>query len=155
MSSRATLYKMEEKELPINFFSEEIDFQLENEEKTSNWLQKIANKEGFIVAAINYIFCDDEYLHKINMEYLNHDTYTDIITFDNSEDEDEQVLEGDIFISVDRVKENSAELKTTFEQEIHRVMVHGLLHLTGYDDHSEEDKQLMRDKENQALAILS
>lgn len=146
---------MEEKELPINFFSEEIDFQLENEEKTSNWLQKVANKEGFIVAAINYIFCDDEYLHKINMEYLNHDTYTDIITFDNSEDEDEQVLEGDIFISVERVKENSATLKTTFEQEIHRVMVHGLLHLTGYDDHSAEDKQLMREKEDSALAILA
>jgi rRNA maturation RNase YbeY len=146
---------MEEKELPINFFSEEIDFQLENEEKTSAWLQKVANKEGFIVAAINYIFCDDEYLHKINMEYLNHDTYTDIITFDNSEDEEEQVLEADIFISVDRVKENSATLKTTFEQEIHRVMVHGLLHLTGYDDHSVEDKQMMREKEDAALAILA
>ncbi len=145
---------MEEKELPINFFSEEIDFQLENEEKTSNWLQKIANKEGFIVAAINYIFCDDEYLHKINMEYLNHDTYTDIITFDNSEDEDEQVLEGDIFISVDRVKENSKELKTTFEQEIHRVMVHGILHLIGYDDHSVEDKQAMRNKEDEALELI-
>ncbi|PIY12149.1 MAG: rRNA maturation RNase YbeY [Flexibacter sp. CG_4_10_14_3_um_filter_32_15] len=144
---------MEEKELPINFFSEKIDFQLENEEKTSNWLQKVANKEGFVIAAINYIFCDDQYLHKINMEYLNHDTYTDIITFDNSEEE--QVLEADIFISVERVKENSKELKTIFEQETHRVMVHGLLHLVGYDDHSEEDKQLMREKENQALAILS
>jgi rRNA maturation RNase YbeY len=145
---------MEEKELPINFFSEEIDFQLENEEKTSNWLQKIANKEGFIVAAINYIFCDDEYLHKINLEYLNHDTYTDIITFDNSEDENEQVLEGDIFISIDRVKENSAELKTNFEQEIHRVMVHGLLHLIGYDDHSDEDEKLMREKEDESLKLL-
>jgi rRNA maturation RNase YbeY len=147
---------MEEKELPINFFSEEIDFKLENEEKTSDWLQKIANKEGYIVSAINYIFCDDEYLYKINMEYLNHDTYTDIITFDNSEDNEEsqQVLEGDIFISVERVKENSKELKTTFEQEIHRVMVHGLLHLTGNDDHSTEDKQAMRNKEDEALIQL-
>ncbi|WP_291720285.1 rRNA maturation RNase YbeY [Bernardetia sp.] len=145
---------MEEKELPINFFSEEIDFELENEEKTSLWLQKIANREGFVVSVINYIFCDDEYLHKINMEYLNHDTYTDIITFDNSEDDQEQVLEGDIFISVERVRENSAELKTTFEQEIHRVMVHGLLHLTGQDDHSVEDKQKMREKENTALELL-
>jgi len=147
---------MEEKELPINFFNEEIDFALTNEEKTSNWLQKIANKEGYIVAAINYIFCDDEYLHKINLEYLNHDTYTDIITFDNSEDneENEQVLEGDIFISIDRVKENSAELKTNFEQEIHRVMVHGLLHLVGYDDHSDEDEKLMREKEDNALKLL-
>ena len=145
---------MEEKELPINFFSEEIDFQLKNEEKTSLWLQKVANKEGFVVSAINYIFCDDEYLHKINMEYLNHDTYTDIITFDNSEDEDEQVLEGDIFISVERVKENAQTLKTTFEEEIHRVMVHGLLHLTGYDDHSDEDEKQMREKENQALELL-
>ncbi|WP_338760572.1 rRNA maturation RNase YbeY [Bernardetia sp. ABR2-2B] len=144
---------MEEKELPINFFSEEIDFSLENEDKTSNWLQKIANKEGFVVSAINYIFCDDEYLHKINMEYLNHDTYTDIITFDNSEQE--QVLEADIFISVERVKENSKELKTTFQQEIHRVMVHGLLHLTGNDDHSEEDKKLMRNKENEALESIT
>lgn len=145
---------MEEKELPINFFSEEIDFQLENEEKTSNWLQKIANQEGFIVAAINYIFCDDEYLHKINMEYLNHDTYTDIITFDNSEENEEQILEGDIFISIERVKENAKELQTPFEQEIHRVMVHGLLHLTGYDDHSDEDEKQMREKENQALELL-
>mgnify|MGYP000734161920 CR=1 FL=1 len=143
---------MEEKELPINFFSEEIDFKLENEEKTITWLQKIANKEGFVISAINYIFCDDEYLHKINMEYLNHDTYTDIITFDNSEQE--QVLEADIFISIERVKENSKELKTTFNQEIHRVMVHGLLHLTGNDDHSEEDKKTMREKENEALIIL-
>ncbi len=147
---------MEEKELPINFFNEEIEFELVNEEKTSNWLQKIANKEGFIVAAINYIFCSDEYLHKINLEYLNHDTYTDIITFDNSEDneENEQVLEGDIFISIDRVKENSAELKTPFEQEIHRVMVHGLLHLVGYDDHSDEDEKLMREKEDESLKLL-
>ncbi|WP_338793300.1 rRNA maturation RNase YbeY [Bernardetia sp. MNP-M8] len=143
---------MEEKELPINFFSEEIDFELENEEKTSDWIQKIAHKEGFVVSSINYIFCDDEYLHKINMEYLNHDTYTDIITFDNSEQE--QVLEADIFISVERVKENSAELKTTFQQEIHRVMVHGLLHLTGNDDHSTEDKKLMREKEDEALQLL-
>ncbi len=146
---------MEEKELPINFFSEEIDFELENEEKTSSWLQKIANKEGFVVSAINYIFCDDQYLHKINLEYLNHDTYTDIITFDNSdENTKEQVLEGDIFISVERVKENSKELNTTFEQEIHRVMVHGLLHLTGNDDHSEEDKAAMRSKEDKALELL-
>lgn len=144
---------MEEKELPINFFSEEIDFELENEEKTSDWLQKVANKEGFVVSSINYIFCDDEYLHKINMEYLNHDTYTDIITFDNSEQE--QVLEADIFISVERVKENSAELKTTFQQEIHRVMVHGLLHLTGNDDHSTEDKKAMRNKEDEALASIT
>ena len=147
---------MEEKELPINFFSEEIDFELEDEEKTSNWLQKIANKEGFVISAISYIFCDDEYLHKINMEYLNHDTYTDIITFDNSDnnEENEQILEGDIFISIERVKENSKELKTTFEQEIHRVMVHGLLHLTGNDDHSAEDKKLMREKEDKALIQL-
>ena len=149
---------MEEKELPINFFSEEIDFELENEEKTSSWLQKIANKEGFVISAINYIFCDDNYLHKINMEYLNHDNYTDIITFDNSDNSDEgnrHVLEGDIFISIERVKENSETLKTSFEQEIHRVMVHGLLHLTGNDDHSEEDKAEMRQKEDEALAILT
>ncbi|WP_375559029.1 rRNA maturation RNase YbeY [Bernardetia sp. OM2101] len=147
-----TSQDMEEKELPINFFSEEIDFELDNEETTSDWLQKIANKEGYVVSAINYIFCDDEYLHKINMEYLNHDTYTDIITFDNSEQE--QVLEADIFISVERVKENSKELKTTFNQEIHRVMVHGLLHLTGNDDHSAEDKKNMREKEDEALKLL-
>ena len=141
---------MEEEENPINFFCEEIDFALENEQHVIQWLTKIAEEKEFEIENLNYIFCNDEYLHKINVEYLDHDTYTDIITFDNSEEEG--ILEGDIFVSIERVKENSQELKHAFTDELHRVIVHGLLHLIGYDDHSDEDEATMRSQEDQALA---
>ena len=126
----------------IIFFNEDIDFKFQGKNKFKNWLKKVSEKEGFTIGELNYIFCSDEYLHKINLEYLDHDTYTDIITFDNSEVE--TVIEGDIFVSIERVKENSQILNIIFEEELKRVIVHGLLHLCGYDDHAPEDKVEMR-----------
>jgi probable rRNA maturation factor len=126
----------------IVFFNEDIDFKFQGKNKFKSWLKKVADKEGFSINNLNYIFCSDEYLHKINLEYLDHDTYTDIITFDNSEDESS--IEGDIFISIERVRENSKTLTTVFEDELKRVIIHGLLHLCGYDDHTPEDKAEMR-----------
>jgi len=126
----------------IIFFNEDIDFNFQHKAKHKSWLKKVAEKEGFSINNLNYIFCSDQYLHKINFEYLNHDTYTDIITFDNSEDE--SYIEGDIFISIERVKENSQIHSTVFEDELKRVIVHGLLHLCGYNDLKPEDKTNMR-----------
>ncbi|PWK17845.1 rRNA maturation RNase YbeY [Arcicella aurantiaca] len=136
----------------IIFFNEDITFKFQGKNLFKAWLKKVAEKEGFKVKNLNYIFCSDEYLHKINVEYLDHDTYTDIITFDNSEDE--TTIEGDIFISIDRVKENSQTLNTVFEDELKRVIVHGLLHLCGYDDHSPEDKAEMRRLESEYIVLL-
>ena len=136
----------------IVFFNEDIDFKFQGKNKFKAWLTKIADKEGFTIGQLNYIFCSDEYLHKINLEYLNHDTYTDIITFDNSEDE--ATIEGDIFVSIDRIRENSEILNTIFEEEVKRVIVHGLLHLCGYDDHSTEDKVEMRRLESEYISAF-
>ena len=136
----------------IVFFNEDIDFKFQGKNKFKAWLTKIADKEGFTIGQLNYIFCSDEYLHKINLEYLNHDTYTDIITFDNSEDE--ATIEGDIFVSIDRIRENSEILNTIFEEEVKRVIVHGLLHLCGYDDHSPEDKVEMRRLESEYISAF-
>jgi probable rRNA maturation factor len=133
----------------INFFNEDIDFKLKGKNNFKAWLKKVAEKEGFIINDLNYIFCSDKFLHKMNLEYLDHDTYTDIITFDNSEDDN--VIEGDIFISIERINDNSKSLNTHFEDEIKRVIVHGLLHLCGYDDHSVEDKAKMRILESQYI----
>jgi probable rRNA maturation factor len=133
----------------IVFFNEDIDFKFQGKNKFKSWLKKVADKEGFSINNLNYIFCSDEYLHKINLEYLDHDTYTDIITFDNSEDE--KTVEGDIFISIERVRENSQTLNTVFEEEVKRVIVHGLLHLCGYDDHTLEDKAEMRRLESEYI----
>ena len=130
----------------IVFFNEDIDFKFQHKNLLKKWLKKVAETEGFKMKNLNYIFCSDEYLHKINVEYLEHDTYTDIITFDNSEEESD--IEGDIFVSIERIKDNSQELKTVFEDEFKRVLVHGLLHLCGYDDHSDEDELMMRNKED-------
>jgi rRNA maturation RNase YbeY len=136
----------------INFFNEDIDFKLKGKNNFKSWLKKVAEKEGFIINDLNFIFCSDKYLHKMNLEYLDHDTYTDIITFDNSEDE--STIEGDIFVSIERVKENSQTLNTIFDEELKRVIVHGLLHLFGYDDHSVEDKAEMRRLESEYLLIF-
>jgi probable rRNA maturation factor len=136
----------------IVFFNEDIDFKFQGKNKFKSWLKKIADKESFTISQLNYIFCSDEYLHKINLEYLAHDTYTDIITFDNSEDE--TTIEGDIFISIERIRENSMTLNTVFEEEVKRVIVHGLLHLCGYDDHTPEDKAEMRKLESEYILIF-
>jgi len=136
----------------INFFNEDIDFKIKDKNNFKAWLKKVAEKEGFRITDLNYIFCSDQYLHKINLEYLNHDTFTDIITFDNSEDE--STIEGDVFLSIERITDNSRTLNTHFKEEIKRVVVHGLLHLCGYDDHSIEDKAEMRRLENEYILIF-
>lgn len=133
-------------------FNYEIEFQLENEDKTSTWIQECVEKEGFELGEINYIFCDDDYLHKINLEFLQHDTLTDIISFDYTLG---KLVGGDIFISIDRVKDNSKEFNTSFKNELHRVIIHGVLHYMKYKDKTEKEKQVMREKENTCLNILN
>ncbi|MBC7451730.1 MAG: rRNA maturation RNase YbeY [Cytophagales bacterium] len=139
------------KEECIFFFREETSYQLRQRTEIRLWLQAVARKEKFSITELNYIFCSDEYLLQVNKDYLDHDYYTDIITFDNSEQKAH--IEGDIFISIDRVKENSSLHKTSMKDELHRVMAHGLLHLTGYKDKKKAEQELMRKKEDSALAL--
>lgn len=130
----------------ISFFTEDIKFSLPNKSKVSSWLFKVIENEDYKLFELNYIFCSDKYLLGINIEYLNHDTYTDIITFDNSETEN--LIEGDIFISIERVRENSVSFNVDFETELKRVLVHGVLHLCGYLDKSDDESLTMRQKED-------
>ncbi len=134
----------------IHFFSEEIDFQIQKPSKTKQWIKSVIDAEGFNLESLNFIFCSDEYLLSKNIEYLNHNTLTDIITFDTSETES---IEGDIFISIDRINENAEKLNTTFKNELDRVMIHGVLHLLGYGDKGNEQKKLMREKEDSYLSL--
>jgi probable rRNA maturation factor len=136
----------------IHFFEEDISFIPEHALQLTEWLNKIVTAEKETLIEVNYIFCSDDYLYKMNVDYLDHETYTDIITFDNSEVEGQ--IEGDIFISIDRVKENSLSLASNFLEELHRVMAHGLLHLLAYNDKTEEEKDLMRKKEEACLSLL-
>lgn len=136
----------------IHFFYEDVDFQLDQSELLSDWLTHIASDHYVPIEDINYIFCSDEYLLEINRQYLDHDYFTDIITFDNSSKG--QPLLSDIFISVDRVKENASNQGVGFHQEMHRVLVHGLLHLLGYNDKDSDDQILMRQKEDTCLSLL-
>jgi probable rRNA maturation factor len=129
----------------IQFCSEDITFSLKEKLKHKAWLNEVAKQEGKKILELSYVFCSDNYLLQINQEYLNHDTLTDIVTFDNSENP--KKIEGDIFISIDRVKENGEKLGTS-ETELERVMVHGLLHLLGYKDKKKEDKAMMTEKED-------
>lgn len=135
--------------MAINFFTEEVRFSLSEKLKRKKWLKEIATSENFKIRELNYIFCSDEYLYQINVDYLSHHTYTDIITFDNSEEE--EFIEGDIFISVDRVKENAKKLNQPEEQELSRVISHGLFHLMGYKDKTKEQASMMRIKEESAI----
>lgn len=134
----------------INFNVEVSGFKLEERNKKKAWLKALIQEKGKKVGELNYIFLSDEELLKINLEYLNHNTYTDIITFDNAEDGDK--IEGDIFISVDRVRENAEKFKTTFERELLRVMAHGVLHLLGFRDKKEEEITAMRTGEEAAIS---
>ena len=136
----------------IAYFSEDIDFELAEPATYSEWIIRMANAEGNSVDELNYIFCSDEFLHKLNMEYLNHDTLTDIITFD-LRDQESEPLSGDIFISIERVRENAREQGLEFNDELGRVMIHGLLHLCGYSDKSETEKLNMRKKEEACLSL--
>mgnify|MGYP000129352044 CR=1 FL=1 len=133
----------------IRFFTEDIKLLLKNKAQLRNWFIATAKKEGANIKGLNYVFCSDAYLLEMNQSYLNHDTYTDIITFDNSET-NENVL-GDIFISIDRIKENAKNFGVTETDELHRVMIHGLLHLLGYGDKSKTEKAKMTEKENYYL----
>ncbi len=132
----------------IDFFSE-TEFNLQNSEEVARWISKIITNEKREEGEISYIFCDDEYLHKLNLEFLNHDTLTDIISFDNSLGNQ---INGDIFISIERVKENADSYKTSFKNELHRVIIHGILHYCGYKDKTKTDVELMRKKEDEALS---
>jgi probable rRNA maturation factor len=133
----------------INFNIETDGFKLKDLRKKKNWLKELAKEEGFKIIELNYIFLSDEQLLEMNVSYLNHDTYTDIITFDNSEQEDK--IEGDIFISVERVAENALKFNVSTETELIRVLSHGLLHLCGYLDKKPADVKLMREKEEYYL----
>ncbi|MEQ8925130.1 MAG: rRNA maturation RNase YbeY [Fulvivirga sp.] len=139
--------------MAIHFFSEDVPLPIENSNKTSLWLNNVIGQHHSNLSELNYIFCSDEYLHSINVQYLNHDDYTDIITFDNSEEE--HSIEGDIYISTERVNENAKAFNVSFQEELNRVMAHGLLHLLGYGDKTESQKIEMRKKEDACLSLLS
>lgn len=132
-------------------FSSENNFKLEQEEKIASWLEKIILSEDREPGEIDIVFCDDEYLLKINRDFLNHDTYTDIIGFDYSVG---KLLQGEIYISTERVKENAEKYDISFENELRRVMAHGILHFCGYKDKTEEESQEMRAKEDEKLKLF-
>lgn len=133
-------------------FNSETSFTLKNQKKLVKWIGDVISSEGFQVGEINYIFCDDSYLNKINQEFLNHDTFTDIISFDYTLGKE---VGGDIFISIERVLENAEKFNEEFETELHRVMIHGILHFMGYKDKTKKDKTLMRTKEDEKIFILN
>ena len=135
----------------VSYFFENTDFKLKGKTRIKQWLKLVAESEIFTLGNVSVIFCSDNYILDINQRYLQHDYYTDIITFDYTEG---TKISGDLFISVDSVRENSIEYGTEFEDELHRVIVHGILHLIGYDDHSEEDIKVMRAKEDYYLSLL-
>jgi probable rRNA maturation factor len=135
----------------VHFFTEDIQFKLANPTKLSRWIQSTAKAEGHSLVTLNYIFCSDRYLLQMNMEYLKHKTLTDIITFSTAEQPG--TIEGDIFISVERVKDNASKFEQDFIDELHRVMIHGVLHLVGYGDKTAIQKKLMRQKEDAYLSL--
>lgn len=136
----------------ITFLSENITAPKIKKRKTAQWIKQVASLYNKNIGEVSYLFCNDEKILEINQQYLQHDFYTDIITFDNSE---EDILSGDIFISVDTVLSNSQKFNTTYEDELNRVIIHGILHLIGLNDESEEESKEMRSSEDRALKILS
>ncbi len=135
----------------VHFFREDTNFLPNNITTLQKWIAQLVETEGYALEELNYIFCSDTHLHKINMEFLKHDTYTDVITFDQSEEPN--LIEGDVFISIDRLRENALSFKVPLEEEMQRVMVHGVLHLMGYKDKTEEEVAQMRAKEKECLEI--
>ena len=136
--------------MPIRFFYEEVDFKIKSPLKTRRWIIESAIKEKKQITEVNYIFCSDEYLLDLNTKYLRHKTLTDIITFDSS---DGPSISGEIYISIERVRENVTKFSSEFSDELHRVMIHGILHLCGYKDKSPSEKTLMRKKEDAYLSL--
>ena len=133
-------------------FNYETEFKLDNESQLADWISGVIKEEGCTLEEVNYIFCDDAYLHKLNFEFLNHDTLTDIISFDYSVGKN---IQGDVFVSIERVIDNAKDFGVLMHDELHRVMVHGILHYCGYKDKSKTEANLMRSKENHYLAQLS
>ena len=134
----------------VSYYLEDIKFEFKHKRLNNAWLKMVAESEVRKLGTINIIFCSDNYILDVNVKYLQHDYFTDIITFDYCE---KNVLSGDLFISIDSVRENAVFYKTEFEDELIRVIVHGLLHLIGYDDHTEADQKVMREKENYYLEL--
>ncbi|AIG31223.1 rRNA maturation RNase YbeY [Flavobacterium psychrophilum] len=132
-------------------FNYEIDFEIREETSYINWVSSVILSENKSEGEINYIFCDDNYLLEINQQYLNHDTLTDVISFDYSLGDE---IHGDIYISIERVRENADDFKVPFEEELKRVMIHGVLHYCGYKDKSDADELLMRSKEDEKLKLF-
>lgn len=137
--------------MPIKFFTEDTKFNLRNKNLIKNWVNSVITSVNKETGNINFIFTSDKYLLKINKEYLSHKYYTDIITFNYCENE---IISGDIFISIETVKNNSSRFNVTIIEELHRVIIHGILHLLGFDDQSDEEKAVMREKENYYLERL-
>jgi rRNA maturation RNase YbeY len=136
----------------ISFFKENIDFNLPQKTSIKTWIQTIINQESNKkIKKINFIFCNDTFLHTLNKNYLQHDSLTDILTFDYAGNKN--TLESEIYISIDRIRENSKQYNTSFSRELHRVMAHGILHLLGFDDKTEHQRQKMHEKENQYLNL--
>ncbi len=132
-------------------FNYETEFELSNEDQISTWISSVIQSENKKEGDINYIFCNDEYLLNLNEQYLDHDTLTDIISFDYSVGNE---LHGDIFISIQRVQENAQDFNVTFQEELKRVLVHGVLHYCGYKDKTEQDEQIMRNKEDEKIKMF-
>lgn len=137
----------------INFFQEDVTLIIEHKSVLTQWIVNIISTNGHEIESINFIYCSDKYLLEVNKTYLDHDYYTDIITFDNRDFEG-LPIDSDIFISIDRVKENASDLNITFQEELHRVMIHGVLHLLGYEDSTDLQKKEMREKEEASLSLL-
>ena len=138
---------------PIHFFSEDISYTLKNKMRLRAWIEATIHEEGYQLEELNFILCSDAYLLTLNQQYLNHDTYTDVITFDNSEEL--KMIVGDVFISIERIQENARQFKGTIAGELCRVMVHGTLHLLGYKDKGKAAKKLMTQKEDFYLNRLN
>lgn len=139
--------------MPIRLFAEGIDFKLSHPQKTIHWIKRVIEIEKAFLGDISYIFCTDTHLHKLNQEYLGHNTLTDILTFDFCEEEDKRVISGDIYISIERVVENAKKFARPFDEELHRVIIHGILHLLKYSDKTVAAKALMRKKEEACLSL--
>ena len=137
----------------ISFFKENTSFDIKSKNKIKTWLRSVAAGYGCAIGDLNYVFCSDDYLLEINRQYLGHDYYTDIITFDSREDPSSLKIDGDIFISVDTVRANGDTYGEGFDREIMRVVAHGLLHLCGEDDHTKAQQKKMREAENAALEL--
>jgi rRNA maturation RNase YbeY len=137
--------------LKISFHKENVSFSLKTS-TVNNWVENAVNSLGYSLKSLSFIFCDDEYLKKINVRYLEHDYYTDVITFDYSE---KREIKGDVFISIDRVKENAKKYKVSFNEELFRVIIHGVLHLCGFNDKTAKEKKEILKQENHFLGLIS